>query len=65
MALNLHDLNEETLAKYGLLEKTKRKYTFTSEDVKRNAFRVMGVLDKLSKSQRDRVLAQCQKLNKV
>jgi hypothetical protein len=65
MTLNLNDLNEETLEKFGLLDKPKRNQTFYAEDVKRNAFRVMGVMDKLSKAERERVLIHCQKLNEV
>jgi hypothetical protein len=65
MGLNVNDLNPETLEKLGLVQKEKRNYTFTAEDVKRYAFRVMAVLDKLDKSERKRVLAHCAKLNDV
>jgi len=65
MALNVSELNPETLEKLGLVQKEKRNYTFTAEDVKRHAFRVMAVLDKLDKSERKRVLAHCTKLNDV
>jgi len=65
MGLNVNDLNPETLEKLGLVQKEKRNYTFTAEDVKRYAFRVMAVLDKLDKSERKRVLAHGVKLNEV
>jgi hypothetical protein len=63
--MNINELNPETLEKLGLVQKEKRNYTFKAEDVKRHAFRVMSVLDKLCVSERKRVLTQCIKLNDV
>ena len=65
MGLNINDLNPETLDRLGFTQKEKRNYTFTAEDVKRHAFRVMSVLDKLEKCERKRVLAHCVKLNDI
>jgi len=63
--MNINELNPETLEKLGLAQKEKRSHMFKVEDVKRYAFRVMSVLDRLCMSERKRVLAHCAKLNDV
>ena len=42
-----------------------RTYKFTQEQVKQNALKVMGLLDKLTQSERKRVLAHCNKINNL
>ena len=42
-----------------------RTYKFTQEQVKQNALKVMGLLDKLTQSERKRVLAHCNKINSL
>lgn len=71
MSLNINDLNPETLSKLGLVQEHKtinkkpRSQTFTKEQVRSNAIKVLAVVAGLSQSERDRVLAHAIKLNGV
>ena len=45
--------------------KKERNYSFNQEQVRQNAIRVLGVMDKLTQSQRKRVLNFALKVNEV
>ena len=63
MTLRLEDLDPETLRRLGL--KTRRKATFSKEDVRRNAIKVLAAIAPLAQEQRRRVLEHALRLNRV
>lgn len=65
MSIKLSDLSPDVAEKLGLVDKPPRNYVFSKEQVRQNAIRVMGVMDKLTQAERKRVLAHAIKLNEV
>ena len=65
MSIKLSDLSPDVAEKLGLVDKPPRNYSFTKEQVRQNAIRVMAVIDKLTQAERKRVLDHAYKLNEV
>ena len=76
MGLKVKEINKGTLATFSeaarakILEETKKTSTkasskFSMEQVRNNAFKIMGALAHLSQKERQRVLTQAVKLNKI
>jgi len=76
MGLKVKEINKGTLATFReaviakILEVTKKSgpiasSKFSMEQVRNNAFKIMGALAHLSQKERQRVLSQAVKLNKI
>ncbi len=65
MSIKLSDLSPDVAEKLGLVDKPRRTTSFTKEQVRQNAIKVMAVLDKLTQAERKRVLDHAYKLNEV
>tara|TARA_E500000081_G_scaffold129897_1_gene139178 strand:- start:285 stop:1040 length:756 start_codon:yes stop_codon:yes gene_type:complete len=65
--LKSQGFDDETISKLFNVkaEPKPRSYKFNQEQVKQNALKVMGFLDKLTQSERKRVLAHCNKINSL
>jgi|TARA_R100001510_G_scaffold18578_1_gene16070 hypothetical protein len=63
-ALKKDGFDQELIEKLFNVKK-ERNYSFNQEQVRQNAIRVLGVMDKLTQSQRKRVLNFALKVNEV
>ena len=63
-ALKKDGFDQELIEKLFNVKK-ERNYSFNQEQVRQNAIRVLGVIDKLTQSQRKRVLNFALKINEV
>ena len=63
-ALKKDGFDQELIEKLFNVKK-ERNYSFNQEQVRQNAIRVLGVMDKLTQSQRRRVLNFALKVNEV
>jgi hypothetical protein len=63
MSINIEDLDDATMKKLGLSRP--RKTSFTKEDVRSNALRVLHAIASLTRDQRRRVLEHAIRVNKA
>jgi hypothetical protein len=63
MSINIEDLDDATRKKLGLTRP--RKTTFTKEDVRQHAIRVLNAIASLTQEQRRRVLEHASKVNRA
>tara|TARA_R100001594_G_scaffold149016_1_gene205661 strand:+ start:886 stop:1116 length:231 start_codon:yes stop_codon:yes gene_type:complete len=63
--LKKQGFDDETIKQLFIIAPKKRETKFTQECVRTKALQAMNVLASLSKSERDRVLRHCLKLNQL